>query len=242
MSEATSLLPSIATNYRDYETFKGHFAYQGSALYNLIFDRNADYISVKKRHVATASLQKLFDAAFMISSKIGFHEMSLRDLSRETSISMGSIYACIGKKENIAIIVKDLINTLSQQNLNAVIELPSAIEKLETYIRLQFYTSSLLRPWYAFLYMETRCLPQQHQEESKSIELRTISNLEKLIRDSLPIKALSETKISFLANTILALLQDWYLKPWKHSNENEDIECYFDNILFIAQPFLRLPS
>ena len=65
-------------------------------------------IKTKKPDFAVNNLEKLFKATFKISTKIGFHEMSLRALCRETGLSMGGIYSCIESKEMIAIMIKML--------------------------------------------------------------------------------------------------------------------------------------
>ncbi len=225
-----------------FSSFKSNFTLPGDVLFEFIFDQNESFISVKKKHVATANLKKLFAAAFKISSKIGFHEMSLRDLSRETGISMGSIYACIGKKENLAVIVKEVVNKLSA-NINALSRGGhNARACLETTIRMHFYTSCILQPWYSFLYMETRCLPETAQQDSKLIELNNIENFRLLLDDCLPVKQRDQRKTHLMATTILALLQDWYLKPWKNKYQVQEIDTRLNDILDMVSSFISGPS
>lgn len=221
-----------------YAAFKKSFSCHGSKLYDYIFDNYPDVVQVKKRHVATSNLKKLFDATFKISSKIGFHEMSLRDLCKETNISMGSIYACISKKDNLAIIVKDVVAQLAAQNIQAGRRQTDALSRLETTIRLHFYSSCFLQPWYSFLFMETRSLPEPHQSESKIIEAETVLNFESLIQSGVKDKLFNTPQAGFLAHSILALLQEWYLKPWKHKYQSRESEEYLNNILLMMHTML----
>lgn len=223
-----------------YKSFNQTFSCHGEALFEFIVNNNADIIQIKKKHVAIANLKKLFAAAFKISSKIGFHEMSLRDLSRETGISMGSIYSCISKKDNLAIIVKDVVSGITSTNIKEGAKQQGAWRKLETTIRLHFYSSCVLQPWFSFLYMETRSLPAVHQASSKQIEVETIDNFSRLIQQGINDKSFSTSQGDFLAHTILVLLQDWYLKPWKHKYPGSAVEGYLEDVLQMMRNLLGM--
>lgn len=237
-----SLVLQCTAESASYQVFERSFSCHGAKLYDYIFDHYPEVVQVKKRHVATANLKKLFEATFKISSKIGFHEMSLRDLCKETGLSMGSVYACITKKDNLAIIVKDIVAQLARQNIEKGGQAANAMTKLETTIRLHFYTSCVLQPWYSFLYMETRSLPEPHQSASKEIEATTLVNFESLIKNGVEEGLFSTHQTSFLAQTILVLLQDWYLKPWKHKYSSEQSEAYLKNALLIMYTVLGIKA
>ncbi len=96
-----------------FEDFKAYFPYRGKSVYAHLFALHCNNIKTKKEKFAVNNLEKIFKATFKISSKIGFHEMSLRELCRETELSMGGIYSCIESKEMIAIMVKDMVKMVS---------------------------------------------------------------------------------------------------------------------------------
>lgn len=225
---------ACVADYSSYEMFKRTFPCHGDKLFDYIFERNPNAIQIKKKHVATANLKKLFQGAFKISARIGFHEMSLRDLSRETGVSMGSIYSCITKKENLGLMVKDIVSHLSQNNIEQGSQQADALSRLDSTIRLQFYTSCLLQPWFSFLYLETRSLPVSHQLESKQIEANAIANFESLIESGVEKGVFRTNQGPFLAHTIVVLLQDWYLKPWKHIYDKLGRETYLSNVLSLV--------
>ncbi|MCK5433593.1 MAG: TetR/AcrR family transcriptional regulator, partial [Gammaproteobacteria bacterium] len=106
----TSRDPSTIMKFDDY---KANFPYRGKSLYNRLFTLHCENIKTKKPVFAVNNLEKIFKATFKISSKIGFHEMSLRVLCRETGLSMGGIYSCIESKEMIAIMIKDMVKMVS---------------------------------------------------------------------------------------------------------------------------------
>ncbi len=221
-----------------FDSYQKAFPYKGEKLFEKIYEQNKDDIKIKKSHVAIANLKKIFKAAFKLSSQIGFHEMSVRDLSNSTGVSMGSIYSCISKKENIAVIVKNFVSEVSEQYMQIGRQQTDAWSKLETTIRLQFYNSCILQPWLFFLYFETRSLPEKHQVDSKQIELNTIANYKAIIDDGVAQGAFETQQSSFIAHNILVLIQDWYLKPWKNKQQQIDREQYLEDILLMVKTSL----
>ncbi len=237
-----SLMASCGGSCTSYEAFRNSFACRGDKLFEHIFDENSDLIKIKKKRVAIANLKKLFKGAFKISAKIGFHEMSLRDLSRETGVSMGSIYSSISKKDNLGIIVKNVVSELSKNNIKRGGQQTDALSRLEATICLQFYTSCLLQPWFSFLYMETRSLPESHQRDSKEIEATTIASFASHIKAGIDEGTFKTQQGPFLAHNILALLQDWYLKPWKHNYNKQSRDAYLANIISMVRTSLGVET
>ena len=159
-----------------FASFLESFPLQGEQLYRTVFDRNAEIIQTQKARFAIANLEKILSATFEVSAVSGFDRMSLRDLSRQTGMSMGAIYSCISKKEDIALMIADIVRLSSDLTHQHASQASSLWESFEQSIRFHLYASTLLQPWYFFLYFETRSLPQQQQEESKQIELDGINS------------------------------------------------------------------
>lgn len=231
-----SKLPDISS----FDSYRKDFPYIGDRLFEKIYQQNKSSIKIKKSHVATANLKRIFEAAFKLSSEMGFHAMSVRDLADSTGVSMGSIYSCISKKENITVIVKNLVKEVSEQYMLIGRLESNAWSRLETTIRLQFYNSCILQPWLFFLYFETRSLPEKHQHDSKQIELKSIENYKSIIETGIQEGAFKTKQAEFLAQNILVLIQDWYLKPWKNKIRGIEREKYLDDILQLMRTSLSV--
>ncbi len=222
--------------------YKKHFSFQNGALYRLIFSRHADKIKLSKEKFATKNLQKIFTATFQLVPKIGFQTMSLRDLSAETGLSMGGLYSTISYKENIAIIVKDIVGLVCQQLIEKANAEKDPKLALEIMIRGYLYASALLQPWFYFLYFETRSLPLKDQNESKNIELTTVAEVAHFI-DEIRAKnsgagnnkdKQTETASTLIATMVLAMIQERYLKPWKYKKSASTIDEYADQCLSLV--------
>ena len=208
MNVATTQASSLAS-------FIESFPLHGESLYTTVFDRNSEIIQTQKAHVAVVNLEKILSATFEVSATSGFDRMSLRDLSRQTGMSMGSIYSCISKKEDIALMVADIVGLASELTHEHAMRCDSLWSKIEQSIRFHLFASTLLQPWYFFLYFETRCLPEAQQRESKKIELDGIKSFETQIQAGIDAGVFYTDDPRMIANTIVVLLEDWYLKPWK---------------------------
>ena len=233
-----TLIP--APDVSSFETYRRDFPLKGDKLFEKIYEQNRACIRIKKSHVAIANLKRIFEAAFRLSSEMSFHAMSLRDLAESTGVSMGSIYSCISKKENITVIVKNLVNEVSEQYMTFGRMESDPWSKLETTIRMQFYNSCLLQPWLFFLYFETRALPEKHQLDSKQIELNSIENYKSIIESGIKDGTFRTGQADFIAQNILVLIQDWYLKPWKNKVRGIDREQYLDDILQLMRTSLAV--
>lgn len=201
-----------------FSAFINKFPLQGSLLYATVFDRNSAIVQTQKARFATANLEKILTATFEVSATSGFDRMSLRDLSRQAGMSMGAIYSCISKKEDIALMVADIVRLSSELTRQHALKTDSLWLKIEQSIRFHLFASTLLQPWYFFLYFETRSLPEEQQRESKQIELDAINSFEALIVAGIEKEEFCKVDSRMVANTIVVLLEDWYLKPWKTMN------------------------
>lgn len=223
-----------------FEEYKAHFQYQDKQLFNLLFERNKERIKSKKVDVAAVNLKKIFEATFHLSSKIGFHEMSLRDLSRETGISMGGLYSCLTKKEDIALMVLDIVEIVSKENNQKATQKLDELSSLEMAIKYHLYSSTILQPWFFFVYFETRCLSSEDQIKSKAIEMSTIETIEKVIQSGVDKGIFDVNSPYFVAQIILIAIQDWYLKPWKNKRKNIDLEQYSKYLFIMVKKLLLI--
>ncbi|RKZ47616.1 MAG: hypothetical protein DRQ48_05520 [Gammaproteobacteria bacterium] len=226
-----------------FEDFKASFPYRGKSVYARLFALHCENIKTKKEKFAVNNLEKIFKATFKISSKIGFHEMSLRELCRETELSMGGIYSCIESKEMIAIMVKDMVKTVSSDIIDNALRHKNRKHALEEIVTHHIFAAELLHPWFYFLYFETRSLPTSHQKDSKTIETRITSALESILSEIDSNKDNSNNKYHFIATMALSMVQERYLKYWKYKDASmtidQSIENYADETLKLIYASLK---
>jgi AcrR family transcriptional regulator len=204
----------------------------------LIFARHGEHLRTKKAKFAVSNLEKIFSATFKLSNQIGFQAMSLRQLSSETGISMGGLYSCLVAKEDIAIMVKDLVQAVSEELTGASTTLDDARDAVEATLRHHVFATHLLQPWFAFLYFETRSLPRPQQEAAKEIEMRISRHLSALIGRGRDSGVFRDDVPAFAVDALVSLIQDGYLKPWKSRARGLDVDAYADGVVDVARRLL----
>jgi TetR/AcrR family transcriptional regulator, cholesterol catabolism regulator len=201
-----------------------------------IFHEHADSIKTKKEKVVVKNLVTIFNATLKLSNMKGFQAMSVRDLSRETGLSMGALYSYFKGKEELLDMIQNQGLRITSSILSEQIEKEAdAKSKLQAAIRTHIYLSEVLQPWFYFAYMEAKNLSREDQKKAIANEIFT----EKIFVDILEYGrergefVLEKSLIT--AAVLKAMLQDWYLKRWKYSRRNIGVEEYADYVIFIIE-------
>ncbi len=225
----------------DYAEFKKKFNCYKNDLYHEILEQNRDRIRVKKEHTVVKNLEKIFEATLKISNKKGFQAMSMRNLSKESGLSMGALYAYFSSKE-------ELIEILQRQHGNIMTRIFDAEinpdmdpkTKLITAIRLHLYLSESMQPWFYFAYMEAKNMSRAKQEKAMASELASEKIFSDILSDGQKKDVFLKHDHVLTASLIKAVLQDWYLKRWKYRGRNVSVDDYADFVTrFVESVVLR---
>ncbi len=226
----------------DYAEFKKIFNVYKNDIYHDMLVENRDIIRVKKEHTVVKNLEKIFEATLKISNKKGFQAMTMRNLSKESGLSMGALYAYFSTKD-------ELIEMLQRQHSHIMSRIfkdrikpdmdPEA--KLNTAIRTHLFLSEAMQPWFYFAYMETKNMSRAKQEKAMASELAS----EKIFSDILLEGRIKEVFAAhaheLAASLIKAVLQDWYLKRWKYRGRNISVDHYADFVIHFVARFVSRP-
>jgi AcrR family transcriptional regulator len=204
-----------------------------------VFAQNRSSIRVKKENTVVKNLERIFSATLKISNKKGFQAMSMRDLGRETNLSMGALYSYFSSKEDLLAMLQHQRRMITQRILEACIENESdPVLKLRASILTHLYLSEVMQPWFYFSYMEAKNLSRAEQELAVASELYT----EKLFADILK---QGQSRGRFLsrdpqltASVIKAMLQDWYLKHSKYRKRSISVDQYARFVLQFVEAFI----
>jgi AcrR family transcriptional regulator len=214
-------------NESEYELFQKRAALSMEEICREIYRENRERIRIKKENVAVKNLVKIFNATLSLSAKKGFQAMSLRDLCKESGLSMGALYAYFTEKDMLL----DIILLQGRRIIKKILDEALASEsslwgKLSAAIRTHIFLSEVLQEWFFFSFMEAKNLSREKQKAAIASELYTekifIDVLEKgIARDEFaPMNAV------LTASVIKAMLQDWYLKRWKYRKRGVSVEEY----------------
>lgn len=223
----------------NYNDFKKQVDLSKKALCQEVFAENRESIRIKKEATVVKNLEKIFSATLKISNKKGFQAMSMRDLSRETGMSMGALYAYFPGKDELVAMLQRQRRSVTQRIFEGRIDAQTdPAQKLEAAVRTHLYLSEAMQPWFYFSFMEAKNLAPSEQEKAVLSERYTEGVFADILQDGQKRGVFREIDARLLASTIKAMLQDWYLKRGKYARRNVSVDRYADFILAFIRHYL----
>lgn len=232
-SEQIQSAPGVWPHDTSVEAFRQVWVLEGEPLWERVFSVHHQRMQIKNGKTALKNLQKIFTCTFRLANSQGFHSMSLRDLSRETEISMGGLYAYIGSKSDLASAIEavvrqtidDVMTDLAQHNLDPH-------QRLKAMIHADLYMNDIMHQWYYFCFIEAKGLDKEQREEAMQMEFRFDQRLQDIFKEGIAAGVFKyEGDTALLAAATTAMLQQWYLKRWKFQSLQTNIADYAEFIL-----------
>lgn len=206
-----------------------------------IFRHHADRIQVRKESTAIRNLCRIVDATLDLANAKGFQAMSLRDLSRETGLSMGALYAYIGSKEDLVALIQGHGRRMTERVLSVRLAgCDSPRGRLHIAVRSHLYLSELLHRWFYFGFMEAKNLPRAEKRRAAEAEQASEDLFAELIRNGQTCGQFRTCDAQMHAGWLKATLQDWYLKRSKYRRQGITVEAYAAFVIDLAEHQLRV--
>jgi AcrR family transcriptional regulator len=199
---------------------------------------NRESIKIKKEPVAVRNLMKIIDAALTLSNRKGFAAMSLRDLSRQSGLSMGALYTYFSSKEDLLHMIQGLSAIVYRVLLEQIEGVEDPTTRLRRAISAHLYLSEVLQAWFYFTYMEAKNLSRQEQKKAIEGELATESIFVDIVREGQAKGLFRQCDAALVAAAIKAVLQDWYLKRWKYTRRKTTVEGYSEFVTDLVESYL----
>ncbi|HDI59667.1 MAG TPA: TetR/AcrR family transcriptional regulator [Desulfobacteraceae bacterium] len=221
-----------------YRDFKKSVDQAKSDLYRETLARHPEAVRVKKEATAVRNLERIFAAALKVANEKGFAAMTLRDLSAATGMSMGALYAYFSSKEELLAMLQEQHRSVTRRILEQALDRRrDPMERLRAAVRIHLYLSEAMQPWFFFAYMEARHLPAAERKKSMESELATEKLFEDLMTEAVAAGALAPRDCRMAASLTKAMVQDWYLKRWKHAGRRITVDQYADAVLDAVESY-----
>lgn len=189
-------------------------------------------IKTKKEPRAVKNLELIFDATLQVSNRKGFQAMTMRDLSQASGLSMGALYSYFSSKEELLEMVQSTGRKVTGRLLAQGVEgVEDPVERLTAAVRTHVFLSEAMQPWFFFSYMEARHLGERQKELAKQGELATERLFADIVREGAQRGMFVERDPHLTAALIKAMLQDWYLKRWKHAGRRVSADRYAQEVV-----------
>lgn len=201
-------------------------------IWEFLLERNSGRISVKRHDTALENLEKIFAATFRLANTVGFQAMTLRDLCRETGLSMGGLYGYIENKDQLAAMIEDMVNHVTEMLPAWFKHVAPEYDQIGSILRAYIYLSEIFQPWLYFVFLESRTLQPAQRDIAKASELHLQSHLARLIAAS---AGFSEGEAFLLAAHCMSLAQDWHLKRWKFGAADIGADAFADSVVKLVR-------
>jgi AcrR family transcriptional regulator len=205
-------------------------------IWTFLLDRNSERVGVKRREAALENLEKIFVATFRLANTVGFRSMTLRDLCRETGLSMGGLYGYIENKDQLADMIEDTVRHVSEIMPTWFRHLADPLDELESLLRAHIFLSEIFQPWAYFVFLESRTLPDGRRDFAKDSELSIQGYLHGLIARCAPFSA---EESMLLAAHSMSMVQDWHLKRWKFGSSNIGVDAFADSVVGFIRSYIE---
>lgn len=227
----------------DFELFKSSVPIGSKQIWQAFYHLHKDKIKVQKEKVAIEKLKTIIKATFRLSNQKGFALMSLRDLSQETDISMGSLYAYIGSKGQLAEMVHQFLPHMFDLCIGAELDKKeSSQQQLNRLVRGHIFITECLQPWFFFAFMETKHLSRSIKQLARDNEAKSEILLQQIIHHGEQENQFTPSDRFLTSMMIKSLLQNWYVKHAKYKQSNTDCETYIGFIEQVINLYLEKSS
>ena len=194
--------------FMTYREFKKMLDLSKADLCREVFARHPGAFRVKKEATVVRNLERIFAAALKIANQKGFATMTMRDLSAETGMSMGALYAYFPAKEDLLAMLQDQRRSATRRILEQSLEgAATPVERLRAAVRAHLYLSEAMQPWFFFAYMEARHLPPGERRRTMEGELATERLFEDLMRVAAEDGAIAPRDFRLSASLLKAMLR-----------------------------------
>ncbi|MBC8337360.1 MAG: TetR/AcrR family transcriptional regulator [Alphaproteobacteria bacterium] len=159
--------------------------------------------------------EQIFDAALSLVKKKGFNKMTLRDISKETRMSLGNLYDYIGSKDDILFLIHQKAAKIFEANIDSSgwKDAPP-LEKLRKIIEVEFDSKVVCQDLVMLMYQESHELPKEALRNVLGLEEKRITVFEEVVRESIDAGLLRPVNPVVIAHFIITLIDGWVLRRW----------------------------
>lgn len=208
-------------------------------IYQQTVAENRETMRVKKEKTVVKNLEKIFGAVLRISNRKGFKAMSMRDLSRESGLSMGALYSYFSSKDELLEMLQNQRRAISERILRKRVAEETTVKgRLKAAIFTHLYLSEAMQPWYYFSFMEAKNLNKAERDKAVASDLRLERVFENIVIQGQKESVFRDRDSRLTASILQGMLQDWYLKRSKYAKRNVSVDQYAETIHEFIMKFL----
>ncbi|MBN1474560.1 MAG: TetR/AcrR family transcriptional regulator [Syntrophaceae bacterium] len=197
--------------------------------------KNPELVRKKHLHIAKKAA-KLF-------IKKGYHQTTMREISKATGMAIGNLYGYISKKEDVLSLAFNAYHQYAQESLDKKEGVTSnnPEDLLRLFVRGALHNVRIFREEIILMYRESRTLPKKELQNAQKKEMTQIRTLETIIQRGINEKLFRPQDSFFAASMVYHQLIFLTMRGWlfagKYSTEKTEalLENYIVNSILLPQ-------
>ena len=156
---------------------------------------------------------------------------------------MGALYSYFTSKEELLAMIQEQGRRLTQIILTRQVgHITDPREKLQAAVRTHLYLTEVMQEWFYFSYMEAKNIDKVQQKKAIESELATEQMFIDILEEGDKKGLFSVSDPVLTASVIKSMLQDWYVKRWKHSRRSISVDQYADFVIGFIESAVKKPA
>jgi len=171
--------------------------------------------NVKNKALVLKRRQQIFEAVVKLFSKKGYHRTTLREISRESGITLGNLYDYIITKEDTLHFVQE---KATQAVMSAIYRGEEGnshpVEKLKRLITSELDAMNEYQDLVLIIYQESHSMSKELLHSLLKSERNHLRQFERVISEGIRKGFFKPTNVRMTANMIKMLIDTWVIKRW----------------------------
>lgn len=189
-------------------------------------------IPVKNEARAVKKMHLILGAALKLARRKGFAAMNLRDLCRESGLSIGCLYEYVASKDELRRILYMQGQTMVKWLFGKRFDRTGCPRgKLRNLIRLSLYLGEILGDWFFFFFMECKHLRVEERTDLMEYDRLLEGLIVEILDEGKRCNIFSGFNSTMAGSMAKSVIQDWYLKRWKYSKDNISVKEFADYVI-----------
>lgn len=179
------------------------------------FESSIVSVTVEDPELIRKNHAKIIEAGTKLFTKKGYHNTTMREIARESTIGLGSIYQYVKNKEEILFLILEYILRQYEYRLSRSIKPEADIEnKLYKSIEAYYLIVNKEYKKVVLAYAETNSLSSFYRNYIKELELKTNKIFEDILEEGVEKKIFKPIDVSLVSYNIIMFGHMWALKRW----------------------------
>lgn len=164
---------------------------------------------VEERH------DQIFQAASKLIQKKGYHMTTLRDVSKEAGIGLGSLYDYIAGKEDILYLVQAKAAQMINEDLNRMQgAVTNPAQRLKQIIETELDTMDKYQDLVMCIYQESHALSKPSLKSLLRQEEAHMDRYKDVLEEGIQSGVFKPFNTTMLANSIKMMIDAWVIRRW----------------------------